>query len=59
MEVADVPGLAVTVFNDNEVAYQQCFGYRNNEDKLSLNDSTNVCGESFGKTITGKLLCAV
>ena len=57
MEVADVTGLAVTVFNDNEVAYQQCFGYRNN--KLPLNDSTNVYDESFSKTITGKLLCAV
>ena len=56
MEVAHVPGLAITVFNNNEVAYQQCFGYRNKKDKLPLNDSSNVYGGSFSKAVFGVLV---
>ena len=56
MEVAHVPGLAITVFDDHEVAYQQCFGYRNAEDKRLLNDSTNVYGGSFSKAVFGVLV---
>lgn len=48
---ADVHGLAVTVFNDNEAAYQNTFGYKNYKEALPLSDSTNMYGASLSKAV--------
>ncbi len=53
---ADVHGMAVTVFNDNKVAYKETFGYKNFEKKELLNDSTNIYGASFSKAVFGVLV---
>ncbi len=48
---ANVHGIAVTIFNNNEIAYQKTFGYKNYKEKLSLTDSTNIYGASFSKAV--------
>lgn len=53
---ANIPGIAVTIFNDNEVTYQKTFGYKDYDKKLTLNDSTNIYGGSFSKAVFGVLV---
>lgn len=51
-----VTGMAVTVFDNNEAAYQETFGYRDNPSKLPLTDSTNIYGASFSKAVFSVLI---
>ncbi len=51
-----VHGMAVTVFNENEVVYQHLFGYKNRKEKLPFTDSTNVYGGSLSKAVFGVLV---
>ncbi|MBL4605875.1 MAG: serine hydrolase [Flavobacteriaceae bacterium] len=53
---AAVHGIAVTVFNENKVTYQNSFGYKDYEKKIALNDSTNIYGASFSKAVFGVLV---
>ena len=53
---ANVHGMAVTIFNNNEIAYQKTFGYKNYKEKLSLTDSTNIYGASFSKAVFSVLV---
>ncbi|MEE9364356.1 MAG: serine hydrolase [Cellulophaga sp.] len=53
---ADVHGIAITVFNENKVTYKKSFGYKDYEEKLELNDSTNIYGASFSKAVFGVLV---
>ncbi len=55
-EVAKVQGLAVTIFNENEVVYENTFGYKNYKEQLPLTDSTNIYGGSFSKAVFGVLV---
>jgi len=53
---ADVHGIAVTLFSNNEIVYQKTFGYKNYREKLVLTDSTNIYGASFSKAIFSVLV---
>ena len=55
-ELGKVHGMAVSIFNENEVRYQKTFGYKDHTAKLPLNDSTNVYGGSFSKAVFGVLV---
>jgi CubicO group peptidase (beta-lactamase class C family) len=44
MQAAQVQGLAVTVFNQNQPVYKKAFGYKNVETKEPLKTSTNLYG---------------
>ncbi len=46
---AKVTGLAVSIFNNNEVVYQKAFGYKNFEKKDTLTTSTVFYGASLSK----------
>lgn len=56
MENANVQGMAVSVFNENKVMYQKSFGYKDFENKIKLNDSTNIYGASFSKAVFSVLV---
>lgn len=56
MKDAQISGMALTVFNDNEVAFSQTFGYKNQKEKEALTDSTNIYGGSFSKAVFGVLV---
>tara|TARA_R110002073_G_scaffold57778_4_gene146776 strand:- start:203562 stop:205325 length:1764 start_codon:yes stop_codon:yes gene_type:complete len=56
MKRANVQGMAVTVFNENDVSYQKSFGYKDYENKMKLNDSTNIYGASFSKAVFSVLV---
>lgn len=51
MLVANVPGMNFSVFNDNEIAFTKAFGYRFNNEKLKLTDSSNIYGASLSKAV--------
>lgn len=51
MEAAGVPGLGISILNDNKIIYTNSLGYRNNNDALVLNDSTNMYGASLSKAV--------
>ncbi|EZH73598.1 beta-lactamase [Aquimarina atlantica] len=53
---ANIPGIAVTIFNNNEVAYKKVLGYKDYEKKLLLNGVTNIYGGSFSKAVFGVLV---
>lgn len=56
MHSAGVHGLAVTVFNDNRIAYERTFGYRDFPNRLPLNDTTNIYGASLSKAVFAVLV---
>ncbi|WP_394749236.1 serine hydrolase domain-containing protein [Spongiimicrobium salis] len=56
MNKAEVHGMAITVFNDNEPIYQHTFGYKNAPKKLVLTDSTNMYGASLSKAVFSMLV---
>ncbi len=53
---ADVHGMAVTVFGNDRIIYQQTFGYKNYEKQLLLTDSTNLYGASLSKAVFSVLV---
>lgn len=56
MDSAQVHGLALAVFNNNEIVYRQAFGYRQAELLEPLTDSTNIYGASLSKAVFGVLV---
>ncbi|MDX1470845.1 MAG: serine hydrolase [Flavobacteriaceae bacterium] len=56
MKEANVPGLAVTIFNGNEPIFQKTMGYKSTDGKLPLTDSTNLYGASLSKAVFGVLV---
>jgi CubicO group peptidase (beta-lactamase class C family) len=56
IDEAGVAGLAVTIFNDNEIAYQKGFGYANYETKDTLTTDQVFYGASFSKAVFGYLV---
>ena len=55
-KAAQVHGLAVAIFEDNQRVYLKSFGYRDFEQKTLLNDSTNIYGASFSKAVFSVLV---
>ncbi|SEM27062.1 CubicO group peptidase, beta-lactamase class C family [Aquimarina amphilecti] len=53
---ANVHGIAITLFDENQITYQKTFGYKNYEHKKQLTDSTNMYGASFSKAVFGVLI---
>lgn len=56
IEKANVTGLALTIFNDNKVAYQKAFGYANIETKDTLDINHLFYGASLSKSVFGYLI---
>jgi CubicO group peptidase (beta-lactamase class C family) len=56
LEDAELTGLAVTIFNDNEIVYQKGFGYANYETKDMLTTDHIFYGASFSKAVFGYLI---
>ena len=56
MKNANIPGMAVTIFNDNNPVFEEVFGYRDNTNKLPLTDSTNIYGASLSKAVFSVLV---
>jgi D-alanyl-D-alanine-carboxypeptidase/D-alanyl-D-alanine-endopeptidase len=51
MQSANVTGLAVSIFNDNEVVFLKAFGYRNADTKDTLSINTIFYGASLSKAV--------
>ena len=49
MKAANVEGLAITVFNNNEPVYKKTFGYKRIDTKEPIKTSTNIYGASLSK----------
>jgi len=56
IDSANVTGLSISVFNDNNVEYQKSFGYSNFNKKDSLTNKTVFYGASFSKAVFGYLV---
>ena len=56
MKVAEVQGLAVTVFNKHEPVYQKTFGYKRLDTKEPIRSSTNFYGASLSKAVFAVLV---
>ncbi|WP_295120803.1 serine hydrolase [uncultured Chitinophaga sp.] len=53
---AHVQGIGVSVFNNNEVVYQQTFGYKRADTKAPLTGQTNIYGASLSKAVFAVLV---
>ncbi len=53
---ANVHGIAVTVFEDKKISYNNTFGYRNYPEKVKLTGNTNMYGASLSKAVFGVLV---
>jgi D-alanyl-D-alanine-carboxypeptidase/D-alanyl-D-alanine-endopeptidase len=51
MKAANVQGLAVTVFNNNEPVYKKTFGYKRIDTKEPIKTNTNIYGASLSKPV--------
>ena len=55
MDSAEVTGLAISIFNENQIIYRRAFGYANKEKKTSLQINTCFYGASLSKAVFGYL----
>lgn len=56
MKAANVHGLALTVFNNNEPIYKKTFGYKNAITKETIQSNTNFYGASLSKSVFAVLV---
>ena len=56
MKVANVQGLAISVFNNNQPIYKKAFGYKRFYTKEPLKTSTNIYGASLSKAVFAVLV---
>lgn len=56
VQSAHVTGLAISIFNDNEVVYQKAFGYENGSTKDTLSINSIFYGASLSKAIFSLLV---
>ena len=56
MTDANVGGLSISIFNNNKVVYQKAFGYRNADNKDSLNVNSIFYGASLSKAVFALLV---
>ncbi|MEP7129054.1 MAG: serine hydrolase domain-containing protein [Chitinophagales bacterium] len=51
MEIANVSGIAISVFNDNKPIFSKTFGLANVQENIPLQPSSILYGASFAKTV--------
>ena len=56
MDSAEVTGLAISVFNDNQIIYRKAFGYAHVDKKTPLQINTSFYGASLSKAAFGYLV---
>lgn len=56
MKAANVHGLAISIFNKNEVVYKKTFGYKQANTKAALKTTTNFYGASLSKAVFAVLV---
>ena len=56
MNAANVQGLAITVFNNNEPVYKKTFGYKRLDTKEPIKTNTNIYGASLSKVVFAVLV---
>lgn len=56
VQAADVQGLAISIFNDNEVVFQKAFGFQNSIDKDILTANSIFYGASLSKAVFSLLV---
>ncbi len=56
MKAANVQGLAVSIFNNNEPVYKKAFGYKRIDTKEPIKTSTNFYGASLSKAVFAVLV---
>ena len=56
MKAANVQGLAITIFNNNEPVYKKTFGLKNIKTKEPIKTSTNIYGASLSKPVFAVLV---
>src|SRR5258705_3639764 len=54
--VANVHGLAITIYNKNKIAYKKAFGYKRFDTKVPLQTNTNFYGASLSKAVFAVLV---
>jgi CubicO group peptidase (beta-lactamase class C family) len=56
MKAANVQGLAITVFNNNEPVYKKTFGYNRLDTKEPIKSNSNIYGASLSKVVFAVLV---
>ena len=56
IKAVNVHGLAIAIFNKNEVIYKKTFGYKNFVTKAPLQTNTNIYGASLSKAVFAVLV---
>lgn len=56
MKAANVQGLAISIFNNNEPVYKKAFGYTRIDQKDTIKTNTNFYGASLSKAVFGVLV---
>ena len=56
MKAANVQGLAITIFNNNEPVYKKTFGYKRIDTKDPINTNSNIYGASLSKPVFAVLV---
>ena len=56
IESAQVQGMAISIFNNNEVVYQKAFGYQNRSTEDTLNINSIFYGASLSKAVFSLLV---
>ena len=51
MKAANVQGLAIAIFNNNESVYKKTFGYKSVDTKAPINTNSNIYGASLSKPV--------
>ena len=51
MKAANVQGLAIAIFNNNESVYKKTFGYKSVDIKAPINTNSNIYGASLSKPV--------
>ena len=51
MKAANVQGLLISIFNNNEAVYKKTFGYKRIDTKEPIKTTTNIYGASLSKTV--------
>ena len=56
MKAANVQGLAITIFNNNEPVYKKTFGYKRLDTKEPIKTNSNIYGASLSKAVFAVLV---
>ena len=56
VDSAEVTGIAISIFNNNEIVFKEAFGYANYEKKDSLKTNQVFYGASLSKAVFGFLV---